>query len=297
MKAVFFAAGLGDFIRVCYKTDSYSLLSETREMVTVVLALHNPYASECFAHHPNRQFIRVVDLPGQFEHLRSSGMRGAELHHALMRVAGVEPVDIVSRNVASQPEFFATDEVASEAHIIIQPFASGAGRTIPETLLISIVRECARTGRPVHIVSRSYCKRDEKGKLTHGAENLPPQVARNPSVVWHRNLSVPATINLVKNSALFVGSHSAMLQAAWFENKPAHVLYPKGQTEWAPDRIGTGYTFGANFDNTVHQDFKDFRIERLIEQLNSLREIPNSGTHIFAGGRKRPFLRERASFP
>lgn len=267
MKAVFFAAGLGDFIRVCYKTNSYALLSETEEMIAVVLALHNPYAAECFAHHPNRRFLRVIDLPGHFEFLRGSGMKGKELHHALMRAAGVEPDDVIAEPIPSKPIFHAVDDVRSNGHIFIQPFASGANRNVPMPMLMKILSVCARTGREVHIVTRSYTKRNEKGQITHSAEELAPEIARHHSVVWHRNLSVPATINLVKSASLFVGSHSAMLQAAWLEGKPAHVLYPKGQVEWTPERVGTGYTFGANFENTVHQNFTEFRIERLENQL------------------------------
>lgn len=279
MKAVFFAAGLGDFIRVCYQTNSYTLLSETQEMVTVVLALHNPYAAECFYNHPHRSFLRVIDLPGQYELQRGLGLRGEELHHALMRIAGVDPKQIASQKIPSKPVFHAEDEVEFRGHVVIQPFASTPDRAIPEQMLTEIVMECANTGRQLHIATRSYSKQNEKGRLIHGPEELPPRIARHPAVVWHRNLSVPATINLVKNCALFVGSHSAMLQAAWHEGRTVHALYPKGHVDWTAERLGKGYTFGANFDSTVHQNFKDFSIERLRAQLAALPGHQPTGFH------------------
>ncbi len=66
MKAVLFTAGLGDSIRAFYKTDRYTRVCDTSEMLAVIVATHNPSVHECFLQHPNRANLKIIHLPGQY---------------------------------------------------------------------------------------------------------------------------------------------------------------------------------------------------------------------------------------
>lgn len=257
MQAVIFSAGLGDTIRAFYQTDRYARICETRTTLGVILAGHNPYIYECFTHHPNLANLRVVQIPGKYDLLREKGLQGDELQNAIAHHAGFEPSAIVGLPSQYSPTFYACDDVYSSLSIVIQPFASKSHRRIPPSILRKIVHECLATGYSIHIITRSY-RRYQSEKLTHDAEEIPPELAAHPSIHWHRNLSVPASLNLIKGCSLFIGCHSALLQAAWLENKPVFALYPDDHVEWNHENIGNTYTFGAFFPKTKHFPFSCF---------------------------------------
>jgi hypothetical protein len=87
MQAVLFSAGLGDSIRAFYLTDRYTRLSETNEMLAVILATRNLCVHECFLHHPNRINFKIIHIPGQYDRLFAEGLRRKELNDALCLVA------------------------------------------------------------------------------------------------------------------------------------------------------------------------------------------------------------------
>ncbi len=161
-----------------------------------------------------------------------------------------------------RPEF----DVAAKDVIVVQPSAGSNNRSLPLSILRPVVSECLRTGREVHLVTRSYPRWFE-GRRMHDEETIPDDIALNPGVVWHRNLSVPATLNLVKNCGFFAGCHSSLLQAAWFEGKPVFALYPSNQVDWQPEKLGSGYSFGAAFPQTRHQSFEKFDAAELRSHL------------------------------
>jgi hypothetical protein len=257
MQAVIFSAGLGDVIRSFYQTDRYARVCETSERLGVILATHNPCVHECFLHHPNRERLHIVELPGQYDRLRGNGFKGIELQHALIESAGFAPSEVISNPRDYRPLFYAADDTGAADGIVIQPFAGGRSRNLPPRVLRQLVSACLETGRNVHLVTRSYLRFCD-GRQIHDEECIPEDLLVHPALIWHRNLSVPATLNLIKNCAYFAGCHSSLLQAAWFEGKPVFALYPDGQTDWSAEKIGSSYSFGAGFSNTRHLPFSQF---------------------------------------
>ncbi len=271
MKAVVFEGGLTEVVRACYESDRYERLCRTEEMMGVVLAGTNPFLGELFQCHPNRSRWVIVDLHGQVDRLADAGLHGPERRQALLALAGFSEEDVVGEAAECRPTFFAVDAGVGEGAVVIQPFAGSSKRSLPTALLRRIVRECLRARRTVHIVTRDY-PRWRRGVQMHGAETLPPGIAALPGVVWHASLSVPGTLCLIQQCAMFIGCHGALLQAAWHQRKPTLALYPEGDADWTPERVGKAAAWGAGSPGCAHQAFSAFDAGALREQLAGLNQ-------------------------
>lgn len=258
MIAVEFVAGLGDFIRQSHRTNSYTILSEVEEPVDVIIGSHNPFTLECFTFHPNRKHFHIHYLPHKYVQLFEEGRTGHGIIEGLYEFAGVDIIDRVHQNVSEgeAPVFYAPDDIDERGHVIVQPFAGGPGRNIPDPIVRSMIRILLEEGLKTIVVSRSYI-RTERNKTLHGSEK-PDYGLSHPNLFYIDDLTVPATLNLVKNAKCFVGAHSSLLQMAWYSNIPACVLYPEGHTEWRPEVLGKDYTWGSVRKDCLHTDFNHF---------------------------------------
>ncbi|MCW0217447.1 MAG: hypothetical protein OJI67_03900, partial [Prosthecobacter sp.] len=242
------------------------MLARTQEPVNVLLAMHNPYVRECFDHHPNKDNIRLYDLPGEYTRLRSLSLSKEEFHASLFRAADLPAQQFYDGPAQESPVFYAPDQIRSEGHIVFHPFASTEGRFIPKEIVNEALYICLESGLQVHVVSRNYSKRSVN-KLAHPEESL-EGFGPHPNLNLHTDLSVPATINLVKSAALFVGAHSSLLQAAWFNNVAVNLVYPPGYPDFSPGKLGHSYAFGVFFPNTVCAPFTAFEPNKLQYQLH-----------------------------
>lgn len=252
MKGALYCAGLGDVIRICYETASYRLISETQEPVPVIVASHNPFTMEIFRHHRNAKNFILYDLAHKYEEYLGSGLRGVEINRALCRFAGVDH-DNLFRGPANGhvPVFDAPDDIASDGHIVFQPFAGNASyRSLPSELIESTVQVLRKLPFPVFIVTRSYLRPGGGGKTIHAAEDARCYAGGNVTVI--DGLTVPATLNLIKSCRAYVGSWSSLQQAAWFEHKPVAVFYPENYHDV---QQRTGYAFGMDRENTLGREF------------------------------------------
>jgi hypothetical protein len=249
MQAVLYGAGLGDVIRSIYLTRSYQFISETTVPVKVLCASHNPYALEIFRYHRNARNFVLHDLGHKYEEFLNAGLRGAEINRALCDFAGVLPSDLVSgRHDGYVPVFDALDDISSTGHVVFQPYTgSVSSRVLPETLLQSIVQALRESSCRVFIVTRSYPRKGTRGQTIHAEEDAQRFAGGNITVLEH--LTVPATLNLIKTCAAYVGSWSSLQQAAWFEHKPVAVFYPP---QWCDVGKRTDYAFGLDRENTWH---------------------------------------------
>lgn len=253
MSVALFAAGLGDVIRTCYLNASYRVLSATKTPLPVIVASHNPYTIEIFRHHRNAKNFILYDLGHKYAEFLDAGLRGADISRALCEFAGVKYEDLIRGSAEGHvPVFDAPDEVDSQDHIVFQPFAGVSSlRSFPSSLIERIVVLLRSLPWPVYLLTRSY-PRSERGKAQHDREDA--QVFAGGNVTVLDNLSVPATLNLVKTSRACITSWSSLQQAAWFENKPLAVCYPPKFIEAARK---TGYAFGLDRDSTFAREFAD----------------------------------------
>lgn len=264
MPGAIYAAGLGDVIRNCYQSASYRSIGEAAEPVPVIVASHNPFSIEIFRHHRNAKNFILYDLGHKYEEYLAAGLRGPDISRALCRFAGVD-YDNLSRGPSNGhvPVFDAPDDVASAGHVVFQPFAGNASyRSLPLEMIARVVEVLRKLPCRVFIVTRSYLRTQNNGKVEHAEEDAREFAGGNVRVL--ENLSTPATLNLIKSCRAYVGSWSSLQQAAWFENKPVAVFYPEG-FHVAQDRAG--YAFGIDRENTLGREFPKVDADELAQFL------------------------------
>jgi Glycosyltransferase sugar-binding region containing DXD motif len=251
----YFSAGLGDVIRNIYLHGCYESLSNATTPTAVVVASHNLFSIEIFRHHRNARNFLLYDLGHKYQEFLDAGMRGVEIVRAMEAFTGL-PLEESRRTRPSQgykPVFDAPDNIDSSGHIVFAPFAGGGSRNFSRDLIGQMLTVLRQLPVTVFLVCRSYRRTDAKGRVIHDGEDAGCYAGGN--VVVLDNLSVPATLNLVRNASAFVGSWSSLLQAAWFEERPAATFYPP---QWAEVTNGSGYAFGVSRADCFHCDYVQF---------------------------------------
>lgn len=252
MSAALFSAGLGDVIRVCYQNASYRVLSETTEPLPVIVASHNPFSIEIFRHHRNAKHFILYDLAHKYEEFLNAGLRGVDINRALCAFAGLDHAQLIRGPADGHvPVFDAPDNINSKGHIVFQPFAGNAAyRSLPPPLIETMVQTLRSLPFQVFLVTRSYLRSCGGDKTMHAAEDGRRFEGGNITVL--DDLTVPATLNLVKNCHAYVGSWSSLQQAAWYEQKPVAVFYPENYHDVMQC---TDYAFGMDRENTLGREF------------------------------------------
>lgn len=256
VKVALFSAGLGDVIRVMYQTNHYKHICEATKPVHVIVASHNPFTMEIFRFHRNAHNFILYDLGHKYEECIKNGVLGPDITDTLLKFIGSNREQCVSGRCSPEfkPQFDAPDDVDSKDHIIFQPFAGNHdARSFRPEFIEKIVDILRKQNKKVFILTRSYIRKGISGKVVHDSEDAKQFEGGNITVL--DNLSVPATLNLVKNSSAYVGSWSSMQQAAWFENKPVAVFYPVNYVD-VVNR--TGYAFGLDRSDCFHSDYVQF---------------------------------------
>ncbi len=248
MSAALFTAGLGDVIRSCYLNAAYRMLGEATRPLPVVVASHNPFSIEIFRHHRNARNFILYDLGHKYQEFQAAGMPAAELNRSLCEFAGIDYAALIREKArGAVPVFDAPDDIASTGHIVFQPFAGGtAHRSLPPDLIARIVEVLRGLPWPTFILTRSYPRLGTGGKNIHTVEDA--SAFAGGSVTVLDQLTVPATLNLIKSCRAYVGSWSSLQQAAWLENKPVAVFHPPNYVDV---EARTVYAFGMDRENTL----------------------------------------------
>src|SRR6056297_306290 len=224
-----FYGGLGDIVLRIYQTRFWYFLENTDCRAGVAVASVNPFATELFRWHINRSKLVIFDLANAVEHFSGRGFSGTELHEAVAKFAGLEwPLDWKEYKSSPppgwQPTYFAPDYLDDSGHFVFHPFSGLKSRSLSADRLEETVRCLGELPCTVYIPSRDFI-RLEGGRTAHQAETLPEMFIPD-NVVFLKNLSVPATLNLIRNARGFVGTHSSLILAAAHENIPSLSLYP-----------------------------------------------------------------------
>jgi hypothetical protein len=266
MQPVLYCAGLGDVIRSIYKSAGYKYLCETTAPVPVIVASHNPFTIEIFRFHKNARNFVLYELTHKYIEFMEAGLRGAEINKALCEFAGLDHNSLVrGGSDGFEPVYDAPDDIDSSGHIVFQPFAGSlADRTLPKDLTDKIVTVLRAQPRRVFIITRSYIRKGHTGRVIHNEENARQYEGGNITVL--DNLSVPASLNLIKSANAYIGSWSSLHQAAWFENKPVAVFYP---VNYVDVRERTGYAFGIDRADCFHAEFPNADMAKLANWLTT----------------------------
>ena len=268
-KIALFSAGLGDVIRVMYQSNHYKYICEAKEPVHVIVASHNPFTMEIFKFHRNAHNFILYDLGHKYEECARSGISGPDVTNTLYGFIGASRANFIHGNcdTSFKPEFDALDNIDSKGHIIFQPYAGNHdARTFKPEFIEKILSVLRKQKKTVYILTRSYIRKGISGKVVHSEENAKQYEGGN--IVVLDNLSVPATLNLVKNSSAYVGAWSSMQQMAWFENKPVAVFYQPNNVDVVRR---SGYAFGLDRPDCLHSDYPSFDATQFESWINNLK--------------------------
>lgn len=269
-KVAFFGAGLGDVIRMIYQSKHYKYICEATEPVHVIVASHNPFAIEIFKFHRNAHNFILYDLGHKYEECIQSAVSGTDATNTLYGFIGASRDNFIHGKSAGdfKPVFDAPDEINSKGHIIFQPFAGNDdGRSFSPEFIEKIVSVLRKQEKTVYILTRSYIRKEIDGKVVHSEENAKQYEEGN--IIVLDNLSVPAALNLVKNSSGYIGAWSSMQQIAWFENKPVAVFYQPNNVDVL--NRSTDYAFGLDRPDCLHSDFPSFDALKFESWVNNLK--------------------------
>ncbi len=276
-----FYGGLGDILLRCYQTRFWHCLEAAQDRVGVVVASVNPYASELFRWHVNRRNIVLFDLGHALAEFESQGLKGADLHKTLARFAGLswpgKYEDFRAQPPADwKPTFFAPDYLDDRGHVVFHPFAGLEQRALTAEQVKDVLAVLAKLPCKVYVPSRDFI-RFRAGSAAHGAEELPDDLELPENVVLLKNLSVPATINLIRNAVAFVGAHSSLVLAAACEGVRSLALYPTFLAEeFATQR---GYAFYAAFEHMTVLPFPDVDAKAVESWLQAVFAPGDFGSH------------------
>lgn len=244
-----FGGGLGDVIHQCYDGGYYNLLDEITSPVDIVIICHNPYAYELFEGHPKRALMNVRVFP-----------YWTPDHNAAMRSHyGLPPVPSNIRNglFPRRPDgmnlyLLQGDDVAlsqiDSRYVVICQGAGLPSRELPiplvhETIqhLVSMGFRCVISGRTFERSGRQEALKDYAGP---GVINLIDR------------LSVPGSLQLIRNCTAMVTGHSALNIAGWWERKPQLLLYPE-QVRQFHFMKKDQWSFGKEYPDTFQAVLED----------------------------------------
>lgn len=267
-----FRSGLGDVINRIFRSDNYVLLDQLERPIRIVLLTHNPYVKELFLWHPSRSKFVILEPNVDWSDVPKGGARARWIK--AYAELGLDFNDRHEKRLRSSPEEirfypeptesqFITNTVTGE-YYIMQPFAGGKHRFLPPNIVDTLLQTLVQFDRKIFIIGRSYDRYGPNGKI-HGRETTEKFFEHSLIVdLISQNLSVPATIELVKRCRCFIGTHSSMNLAAWYFRKNNVILYPKEtRKHFVGAQAGGGYSFGMNYPNTYHATFENFSLANI----------------------------------
>lgn len=241
-----FSGGLGDILNQIYMTSAYRGLVDlwADDEAIVGVFSHNPFAWEIFEWHPKRPQMSVHKLP----YLHNSEIQPDR--HKYSR--GGVPLESTRQAVKFFPapadEHYLRD-LRIEQAVVMSPTAGLPDRSIPDKLVADIVNRLIERGRDIIFVGRNYER--------FGRREYDPPVHQQVHNLIDV-LSVPGVMELVRRAAGLVTCHSALNIAAWHLKTPQLLMYPPSvyfrhflgaRNEWS---------FGLDWDITVHSIFDSY---------------------------------------
>lgn len=224
-----FEGGLGDVLIRCYRTSYWHRLESADDRVGVLLASVNPFSTELFRWHINRRWILLQDLSSLLEFRKELNGGGPGIRRQLFDFAGIkwpgECEDFGRRPPAEWiPTFYAPDYQEEVGHLIFHPFAGLPNRSIDQETINLILEVLSAYPGRVFVPSRDFPRVGIK-KAVHMTEDL-NEFSLPPNITILRNLTVPATLNLIRQSAGFIGTQSSLVLCAAHEGISSLALYP-----------------------------------------------------------------------
>lgn len=267
-----YGGGLGDIINQIFRNKTYNSLNELKPEDTcdVILITHNPFAKELFQFHPKASQLNI-SIPGYW-----GPAQNAEMYkkHGISLSPDNLPV-----HPNSQPIFFHSTEDGdmldsinklSGKKVVMSAGAGEIERNIPTQLIESISNYLTDKSIFLIPVGKNY----NRPQLVGGGFKRPePTYKENPLIVsLIDKLTIPGTINLVKQADGIIACHSATCLMAWNLRKPNVTLLPRslGSKHGIAQRQINEWTFGLAYPETQLAFNEDFKLEMLDNLLRGV---------------------------
>lgn len=281
-----FPAGLGDVINTIYKTKNYTALETITKKTHVVIRSHNPFIEELFLNHPNRHLMIINNITYLEPKTVDYMFHGIDYGRPLYERLGLDPSKVIVSDFIKEPNFTSdqlekpvfycskddysllkTIHLTGKKYVVFQPGAGTPDRNLPENILYSAINYFSSKGYLVVIIGKSYTralkwknsivpKAQHEKESSHYLRNIKDNT--NVLDLVDTSLSVPGTIELVKGSSFFFGSHSSMNLIAWYHRIPNIILYDSGTKSRHFERPDQ-WSFGQVYPETKHGLFNEYR--------------------------------------
>ena len=246
-----YGGGLGDVINQIYRFGSYQCLEMLDENLhaKVGLICHNTFVTELFENHPKKQFFEVLQAP--YFH-GSSNEQAIRNQYGLNHIVSFpQRLDLPTNfyNLESDAEYIS--KLDGKKYIVVLPNAGQSNRSFSKELFASICEKIlSETDFSVVYVDRTYER--------FSRENIKYDDFDNERFInFCDKISVPATINLIKDSVGVISAHSSMIIPTWHVRKPNLCLYPLEVANHHflnPDE----WSFGSIYDESFCGTFYDY---------------------------------------
>lgn len=261
--------GLGDIFNWLFMHEMYATLGKLppEEKALIILTCGNPYAQELFRWHPKASQFEVHNLgfmmPAEYEPIKKKNGWPENTPSAYFPQQNVQfypgPSD-------AQP----LAELKPLKYIVINPAAGHPGRNIPspyykDAIDVILTYGRQRYGLNAVVVGRTY---DSNKDPAHN--HVEPKIkARDGLIDLIDKVSVPATLQIIRDSVGVLCCHSAVCLASWYMKKPSFLMYKK---DWGDTQINidlkSPYNFGRDFPTTRHTHFEAYKRSFMEEFLD-----------------------------
>jgi len=239
--------------------------------IKLIMASHNPHSADLFTHHPcidgaiTRKWMADVDgkKPWELEEERQANI------HAVFKYKDYEPREPVVYMSAAE-EKLVSSIIKAGRYIVIHPFAGVPTRiAYPPYSYKHVCDYLVDNGFHVVVVGKSYRRSGAHESLSEFFRHDRRGVVSLVDVV-----SVRESVNLVLNADGFIGTHSAMILAAWYKRIKSVCLVPPKHDTGIPfeeffaldvKENPTGWGANQDFNTTiVVSDWKSILVEDIV---------------------------------
>ena len=253
--------GMGDVFNHMVMDDAYAQLDNLKPEDTcdIFLNCHNPFIKEMFEWHPKKAQLNVI--------WHGYWMSGEEMDKR--RQHGIFTQDNTPPGPKGEVKFYPSDKdrrildaLKDKKVIVIQATAGCADRDIPLDQMDIMLNDLRGTGFTAVGIGRNYQRSDRYGEFTY--EKYPWVVSMVDQ------LSIPGTVELVRQSAGVIACHSCICLMARHFRKPNILTLPRAINHI--NGIGRGennqWTFGLFQPETRLVYSEDYSMVKMAELLN-----------------------------
>ncbi len=268
--AIAFGGGVGDVLNHCFSDDQYSNLMNMTDEDTcdIFLNCHNPYAREIFDWHPKKSQLNVI----WHGYWTSNDEMNKRREHGIFTENTDPPGPKgVPKFYPCQEDIKLLEDIKEFSKgrklIVIQATAGCSDRDIPEYQMKKMLADLETRDCVVVGVGRNYQRSDRYGEFKYDEY---PEVL---SMV--DRLSVPGTVELIKQASGVIACHSAICLVAWHFHTPNILTLPRAINHI--NGIGRGeknqWTFGLFQPETRLVYSEDYSMSKTDEFLDLAKEI------------------------